>query len=133
MLPNLGWAQQTCQTGPSCLAISTFSAVRIPSQNLDELLLLAFDLEQTDGAIRRASGKSFSVIVQLNIVLEEHQYKSLPPMNTYNHILMLGIERARIRSRSRMKGESIVRHDRRNVRHFSELPRARKIRLFESN
>lgn len=75
MLPNLGWAQETFQTGPSCLLENKYMSyiylkISVPAEGGEELFGLArISLEHFDGAIRGSSGQLLSIVIKLSIVL----------------------------------------------------------------
>lgn len=67
MFPNLGCAQETCQTGPSWLqdAVVSRGAERggggdIPAEGLEETVVVAVDFEDLDGLIGGAGLRDVS-------------------------------------------------------------------------
>lgn len=60
MFPNLGWAQETCQTGPSWLVEDAWVSAREargggggdkPAEGLEETVIVAVDFEDLDGLV----------------------------------------------------------------------------------
>lgn len=70
MFPNLGWAQETCQTGPSWLVEDAWVSAGeaqgdggdIPTEGLEETVIVAVDFEDLDGLVGGAGLQAVCVL-----------------------------------------------------------------------